>query len=67
MAKSLLTTCATPLKWPGRVAPSITLSIRPKSYCLRSGTGYISSTEGMKTTSAPAASSSAQSASGVRG
>ena len=46
MANRRLTTCATPLKCPGRVAPSITLSIAPKSNCRVSGSGYISSTEG---------------------
>lgn len=34
---------------PGRVAPSITLSIMPKSNVRVSGSGYTSSTEGMKT------------------
>lgn len=67
MSNRRLTTCATPLKWPGRVAPSITLSISPKSNCLLSGWGYISSTEGISTKSAPASSSRRASASGVRG
>ena len=67
MAKSLLTICATPLKWPGRIAPSITSATGPRSNTRVSGSGYTSSIEGTKAKSTPHSSSIRQSASSVRG
>ena len=57
MANNLATTVATPSKWPGRDAPS-QQSLTPPTETVVVGAagqdGYISRTDGTKTTSAPA-------------
>ena len=70
MANSLATTVATPSKWPGRAAPS-QASVRPDTATVVDGgsghDGYISSTDGTKTTSTPASVHTSRSRSRVRG
>ena len=70
MESSLATTVATPSKCPGRDAPSHP-SLTPRTdTVVATGSGqegYISVTEGTKTTSTPALAHTARSHSSVRG
>ena len=70
MVKSFATTVATPSKWPGRDAPS-QLSLTPRTETVVDGAsghdGYISSTLGVNTTSAPDSAHTCRSRSSVLG
>src|SRR5579872_6405115 len=70
MAKSLVTTVATPSKWPGRDAPSQAAASGPTDTTVEGGSGqsgYISVTPGAKTTSTPRAAQTSTSLASVRG
>src|SRR4030095_3000633 len=54
MLKSFATTVVTPLKWPGREAPQSGVVSSCTVTSVRKPGGYISSTDGAKTTSTPA-------------
>ena len=70
MVNSFATTVATPSKWPGRDAPS-QASLTPRTDTVVDGAagqdGYISSTLGTKTTSAPDSVHTCRSRSSVLG
>ena len=70
MLNSLVTTVATPSKWPGRELPH-SPSVNPATETVVSGSagteGYISSTGGAKTTSTPSAPAMARSPARSRG
>src|SRR5262245_34713651 len=54
MLKSFATTVVTPLKWPGREAPQSGAVSSCTATSVRKPGGYISATDGAKTTSTPA-------------
>ncbi len=67
MLNSLATTVATPAKWVGRDAPSMVAASSGTITDVAVGRGYISSTDGVNSTSTPAASDRAESAGRSRG
>src|SRR5262245_57040418 len=67
MLKSFATTVVTPLKWPGREAPQSDAVSSCTATSVRKPGGYISSTDGAKTTSTPASRAWCRSPSMSRG